>query len=134
MLDQIEATPTTLLDALIREHNGKQLPVPKALNRVLTIVRAASRHSGYSVADLISHRHRAPLARMRHIVMYLSYHTTSMSMPEIARQLGDRDHTTILHGIRKMERLVQFDDRLSDDIEAVRDLAIAADPELGARG
>jgi chromosomal replication initiator protein len=55
-----------------------------------------------------------------------------MSFPEIGRLLGDRDHTTILHGVRKIERLIQFDDRLSDDVAAIRDLAIAADPELGA--
>lgn len=128
----VEPNSDTLLNALAREHNGKHVPIPKAINRVLTITRAASRHSGYSVGDIISHRRRAPMVRVRHVVMYLSYRLTSMSFPEIGRLLGDRDHTTILHGVRKIERLIQFDDRLSDDVAAIRDLAIAADPELGA--
>jgi hypothetical protein len=107
-------------------------PLVKGLNPVATIVRAASRHSGYSAADIISHRHRADLVRVRHIVMYLAYRLTTYTFPGIGRFLDGRDHTTILHGVRKIERLIQSDERLSDDVAAIRDLAIGADPALGA--
>lgn len=108
------------------------VPVKAALNPVTTLVRSASRHSGFSIADIMSHHHRAPLARMRHIVMYLSYRLTTLSFPMIGRLLSDRDHTTVLHGVRKIERQIQVDECLADDVAAVRDIAIDADPALGA--
>lgn len=127
------STPT-LLDALERAHPGRSLPLPRSVNSVLTIARAASKHSGYSVADIISHRHRAALCHVRFIVMYLSYRLTTMSFPEIGRHMDDRDHSTIIHGVHKIARLLPDDDRLEDDISAIRDLAIEADPRLGVMG
>lgn len=105
-------------------------PVVKGLNAVTTLMRAAARHSGYTVHEIKSHRVRAPLVRMRHIVMYLSYRLTSLSFPMIANLMGGRDHSTVLHGVNKIERLIKSDDRMAADIAAVRNLAIAADPTL----
>ena len=132
MLDKTTITPDPLLEALRRALPEQPSPIPKGINSVQTIIRAASRHSGYSPGDLISRRHQAPLARVRHIVMYLSHRLTSMSFPKIGQLLGDRDHTTIMHGVRKIERLIQIEDRLADDIAAIRALAVESDTQLGA--
>lgn len=129
MLEAIERDP--LVDALIRAHPERRATVPKGDNPILTLAHAASRHSGYSAGDILSHRRGAPLCRVRHIVMYLAHQLTALSYPKIAGLLGNRDHTTIMHGVRKVERLIHFDVGLSEDIAAIRALAAAADPELG---
>lgn len=110
-----------------------EMPVRKALNSVLTIARAASRHSGFSVTEIMAHRRPPPLVTVRHIVMYLSRELTTLSLPQIGRHLGNRDHTTILWGACKIEGLIGRDSKISADVVAIRDLAIKADPELGAR-
>lgn len=76
-------------------------------------------HFQVDPVDLISARRSAHLIRPRHIVYYLCKKLTLRSLPVIGRKLGDRDHTTILHGIRRMEKL------LADDLglqEVVADL------------
>jgi hypothetical protein len=106
-------------------------PIVRRLNPVRTIIYAAAQHAGLQPLQIISHRHRAPLVRARHIAMFLAYDMTSMSFPAIGSQFDDRDHTTILHAVKKIERLIPTDCKLAADVEAVRAIAIAADPTLG---
>ena len=54
--------------------------------------------------------------------MYLSKQLTPRSLPEIGRRFGGRDHTTIMHGVRKIEELMTMDSQLSDDIQLLRRL------------
>ncbi len=105
----------------------------KALNPVRTIIHAAALHSGFDVFDILSHRHRADVVRIRHIAMFLAYKLTSMSFPQIGRQFEHRDHTTILHAVRKIERLIKVDEAMAASVAAVRAIAISADPALGRR-
>lgn len=78
-----------------------------------------SRHCHVPVADIYSPRRTAPLVRARQIAMYLAKSLTMKSLPEIARRIGDRDHTTVLHGVRKITALREKDadlDALLHDI------------------
>ena len=92
-------------------------PRPIAARHVLDRTAA---HFGVPLPDLSGSRRDAPTAHARQVAMYLLRNDSSLSLPEIGRTLGGRDHTTALHGCRKIERLIQLDDRLKNDIETIR--------------
>jgi chromosomal replication initiator protein len=60
------------------------------------------------------------IARPRQIAMYLAKQLTPRSLPEIGRRFGGRDHTTIMHGVRKIEELMATDSQMSDDLQMLR--------------
>jgi chromosomal replication initiator protein len=62
------------------------------------------------------------VARPRQIAMYLSKQLTDRSLPDIGRRFGGRDHTTIMHGVRKIEELRASDAQLAEDIDLLRRL------------
>lgn len=112
-----------------------ELPEPgstRGLNGVATIVKAASRHFGVPISEIMSRRHLAVLVRPRHIAMYLSLYLTKASYPAIGKFMGGRDHTTIMNGVRRISDKLKVDPTIAADIEAVRTLAIEADPRLGS--
>lgn len=86
------------------------------------IVRTITKHYGVNRSDLLSSRRNRSIVRPRQIGMYLAKMLTSRSLPEIGRRFGNRDHTTVLHAIRKIEQLMQTDRRLKEDIELLRRL------------
>jgi chromosomal replication initiation ATPase DnaA len=112
-----------------RDHWQKQCDELKT-NPVLTagviayIQRVVCREYNITVIDLISHRRTKSLLRPRQIAMWLSKQCTTRSLPEIGRQFGNRDHTTILHAVRKIEALragpnfASFTNRLKEQIDA----------------
>jgi chromosomal replication initiator protein len=60
------------------------------------------------------------VVRPRQIAMYLAKVLTLRSLPEIGRRFGGRDHTTVLHAVRKIEGLVQGDKALAEEIEVLK--------------
>jgi len=84
------------------------------------IQRRVAEHYNIRLGDLIGPRRLRQLARPRQVAMYLSKQLTSRSLPEIGRRFGGRDHTTIIHGVRKIEELMAQDSQLADDIELLR--------------
>ena len=64
-----------------------------------------------------SARRSRTVARPRQIAMFLSKNLTTRSLPEIGRKFGGRDHTTVIHAIKKIQELVKNDSTLSEDIE-----------------
>jgi chromosomal replication initiator protein len=90
--------------------------------RVEDILRVVSKHYGVSRADLLSSRRTANVVRPRQIAMYLAKTLTLRSLPEIGRRFGGRDHTTVLHAVRKIEGLVKGDKNLADEIEVLKRL------------
>ena len=75
--------------------------------KIEDILRIVSRHFAVSKQDILSQRRHRSVVRPRQIGMYLAKHLTSRSLPEIGRRFGDRDHTTVLHAIRKIDREVR---------------------------
>lgn len=67
------------------------------------------------VGDLLSKRRSRSIARPRQVAMTLSKELTNHSLPEIGDAFGGRDHTTVLHGCRRIEALRQADKRIDDD-------------------
>lgn len=72
---------------------------------IAEIITAVCRFYGVSENDIKSHRRTMSVTRPRQIVMYLARHLTLLTLPQIGRKLGDRDHTTIMHGVAKIEAL-----------------------------
>jgi chromosomal replication initiator protein len=83
------------------------------------IQKATAEHFGLRQADLISERRTRSVARPRQAAMWLAKQLTVRSLPDIGRRFGGRDHTTVLHAVRRIEELRQNDAQLSGDLEAL---------------
>lgn len=70
-------------------------------------------------ADLLSERRTRAVARPRQVAMWLCKQHTTRSYPDIGRRFGGRDHTTVLHAVRKIEELIGTDDKIAADTEAL---------------
>ncbi len=90
--------------------------------RIDDILRTVSKHYGVNRGDLLSGRRNRSIVRPRQIGMYLAKLLTSRSLPEIGRRFGNRDHTTVLHAIRKIEQLMNDDTQLREEIELLKRL------------
>ena len=86
------------------------------------IQRKVAEHYNIRLADLIGPKRVRTVARPRQIAMYLSKQLTNRSLPEIGRRFGGRDHTTIMHGVRKIEELAGSDEGLSEDLDLLKRL------------
>ena len=86
------------------------------------ILRVVMKHFGVNRGDLLSSRRNRSIVRPRQIGMYLAKSLTSRSLPEIGRRFGGRDHTTVLHAIRKIESLLQEDPGLKEEVEVLKRL------------
>jgi len=90
--------------------------------RIEDIQRIVARHYNVSRQELVSNRRTRVIVKPRQIAMYLSKTLTPRSFPEIGRRFGGRDHTTVLHAVRKIEDLVSEDTKLSHEIELLKRL------------
>ena len=88
--------------------------------KIEDILRIISRHYGVSKSDLLSQRRHRSVVWPRQIGMYLAKQLTQRSLPEIGRRFGNRDHTTVLHAIRKIEGLLGDNVRLRDEIDELK--------------
>lgn len=84
------------------------------------IQRKVAEHYNIRLADMIGPKRARNVARPRQIAMYLSKQLTSRSLPEIGRRFGGRDHTTIMHGVRKIEELLVEDSNMVEDIAVLK--------------
>ena len=97
--------------------------VLKASDRKVTveeIQRKVSEHFNIRLSDMIGPKRLRSFARPRQMAMFLAKQMTSRSLPEIGRRVGGRDHTTVMHGVKRIEELMQTDSQIADDIELLR--------------
>ena len=95
----------------------------RAYDRRITIdeiQRGVADHFGIKLSDLLSPRRARSVARPRQIAMYLSKELTDKSLPEIGRKFGNRDHTTIMHGVKRVVQLCKEDPSVREDVELLR--------------
>jgi chromosomal replication initiator protein len=90
--------------------------------KIEDILRVVTKHYGVSRLDILSPRRHRSIVWPRQIGMYLAKQLTSRSLPEIGRRFGDRDHTTVLHAIRKVEGEIKKSSNLKDEIEDLKRL------------
>ena len=107
----LEATQDVLHD-LLRAHD-RRVTIEEIQKRV-------AEHFNVRVADMHSARRARAVARPRQVAMYLAKQLTSRSLPEIGRKFGGRDHTTVMHAVRKIEELRATDTSFSEDVELLR--------------
>ncbi|HWA18166.1 MAG TPA: chromosomal replication initiator protein DnaA [Devosia sp.] len=88
--------------------------------RIEDILRIVSRHYKVPRNELLSSRRSRDVVRPRQIAMYLAKSLTSRSLPEIGRRFGGRDHTTVLHSVRKVEQMMKDDADLTQEIELLK--------------
>ena len=81
------------------------------------IQKKVAEHFNVKISDMHSARRSRTVARPRQIAMFLSKNLTTRSLPEIGRKFGGRDHTTVIHAIKKIQELVKNDSSMSEDIE-----------------
>jgi chromosomal replication initiator protein len=108
----IEMAETVLRD-LLKQREARRV-------RIEDIQRVVARHYSIPKTDLVSARRTQAIVRPRQIAMYLAKVMTPRSLPEIGRRFGGRDHTTVLHAVRKIDELAKTDSRLADDIELLK--------------
>ena len=88
--------------------------------KIEDILRVISRHYGVPKSDLLSQRRHRSVVWPRQIGMFLAKQLTARSLPEIGRRFGNRDHTTVLHAIRKIDGELNKNPRLRDEIEELK--------------
>ncbi|SDD91715.1 chromosomal replication initiator protein [Paracoccus isoporae] len=84
------------------------------------IQRKVAEHYNIRLSDMVGQKRVRTIARPRQVAMYLAKQMTTRSLPEIGRRFGGRDHTTIMHGVRKIEELCCEDHGLAEDVQLLR--------------
>jgi chromosomal replication initiator protein len=116
---QFTRQPVTLASAEITLRDLVGAREPRRV-RIEDIQRVVARHYNVSKADLLSSRRTRTIVRPRQIAMYLAKVLTPRSLPEIGRRFGGRDHTTVLHAVRKIEGMIEGDKTLGEEIELLK--------------
>ena len=107
----LEGTQEVLHDIL--RANDRRVTIEEIQKRV-------AEHYNIRQSEMYSSRRARAVARPRQVAMYLSKQLTSRSLPEIGRKFGGRDHTTVMHAVRKIEELRVTDNSFAEDIELLR--------------
>jgi len=107
----LETTQEVLHDVL--RANDRRVTIEEIQRRV-------AEHFNMKLADMHSERRARAVARPRQVAMYLAKQLTTRSLPEIGRKFGNRDHTTVMHAVRKIEELCTMDAGFSEDVELLR--------------
>ena len=107
----LERTQEVLHDLL--RSNDRRVTIEEIQKRV-------AEHYNIRLSEMHSARRARAVARPRQVAMYLSKQLTSRSLPEIGRKFGGRDHTTVMHAVRKIDELRAGDNEFDEDVELLR--------------
>ena len=88
------------------------------------IQNVTSNFIGINLDEMLSQRRSRPLARPRQIAMYLAKKLTTRSLPEIGRKFANRDHTTVIHAVKTIDRLLKNDDKMRTNIEEIKSIIL----------
>ena len=116
---QFTHQPVTMVSAEITLRDLVGAREPRRV-KIDDIQRVVASHFNVSKADLLSARRTRNIVRPRQIAMYLAKMLTPRSLPEIGRHFGGRDHTTVLHAVRKVEELIRGDRNLAEEVELLK--------------
>ena len=107
----LEATQDVLHDLL--RANDRRVTIEEIQKRVAA-------HFNIRLSDMHSARRARSVARPRQVAMYLAKQLTARSLPEIGRKFGGRDHTTVMHAVKKVDELREHDPSFAEDVELLR--------------
>jgi len=105
-------TTQELLQDVLRAHD-RRISIDEIQKRVAA-------HFNIRVSDMHSARRARAVARPRQVAMYLAKQLTPRSLPEIGRKFGGRDHTTVMHAVKKIEQLCETDASFAEDVALLR--------------
>ena len=117
--------------AFSRVHN-KELTINDCKNilkdifnqiRVITVDKIQNVVSNYfniALSEMLSQRRSRPLARPRQLAMCLAKKLTTRSLPEIGRRFANRDHTTVIHAVKKIEELIHKDNGIRENVIEIK--------------
>ena len=114
---------------------GREITIESAAELLADLLRASSRqvsvdsiqkrvaaHYDVRVSEMFSARRARNIARPRQVAMYLAKNLTSLSYPDIGRQFGGRDHTTVMHAVKTIESLSKSDVQLAEDVQLLKSI------------
>ena len=107
----LESTQAVLQDLL--RANDRRITIDEIQKKV-------AEHYNLKMTDMHSARRARNVARPRQVAMYLAKVLTARSLPEIGRKFGGRDHTTVMHAVRKVEELMGDDTAIAQDVDVIR--------------
>ena len=107
----LETTQEVLRDLL--RANDRRVTIEEIQKKV-------AEHFNIRLVDMHSARRARAVARPRQVAMYLSKQLTARSLPEIGRKFGGRDHTTVMHAVKKVEELRSTDNSFHEDVELLK--------------
>ena len=107
----LEATQDVLHDLL--RANDRRVTIEEIQKRVAS-------HFNIRTSDMHSARRARSVARPRQVAMYLAKQLTARSLPEIGRKFGGRDHTTVMHAVKKVDELREHDPSFAEDVDLLR--------------
>ncbi len=112
---------------------GQEITLEKAQDALADILRATDRkvtveeiqrkvaeHYNIRMSDMVGPKRQRSIARPRQVAMWLAKRLTTRSLPDIGRRFGGRDHTTVMHGVRKIDELREIDPQIAEDLELLR--------------
>ncbi len=112
----VETAESAIRD-LVRTREPKRVKIEE-------IQKLVASHYNVTRADILSSRRTANVVRPRQIAMYLAKVLTPRSLPEIGRRFGGRDHTTVLHAVRKIEALAKADGKLNEEVDLLKRMLV----------
>jgi chromosomal replication initiator protein len=111
-----EAPTVALAETVLKDIMAPEDAAPLTAERIVEVT-ASSFH--ISSDELLSKSRKQPLARQRQIAMYLCRELTDLSLPRIGAAFGGRDHTTVIHAVDKIKRLIQTDKVVFEEVTAL---------------
>jgi chromosomal replication initiator protein len=105
-----------MAEDVLQDLGPQQGTAPISPGRILA---ATAEAFGVTISDLEGPSRRQPLARARQVAMYVCRELTDLSLPKIGTLFGGRDHTTVLHGVNTVGRLMKTDQTLFDSVTAL---------------
>ncbi len=118
----IRTTYFPVLSEVLAEQALKDIISPDE-KKVITpeyIISVVAEHYGVTPADLSGNKRNSKIVMPRQVSMYLCREIISTPLKNIGKALGNRDHTTVMHGIEKIENELQNDDNLKNTIDILK--------------
>ena len=97
-------------------------------SKVITIEKIQNVTSNFysiNLEEMLSQRRSRPLARPRQIAMYLAKKLTTRSLPEIGRKFANRDHTTVIHAVKTIDKLCQNTEEIRKNVEDIKSIILS---------
>ena len=97
-------------------------------SKIITIEKIQNVTSNFyslNLEEMLSQRRSRPLARPRQVAMYMAKKLTTRSLPEIGRKFANRDHTTVIHAVKTIEKLSENNDEMRKNIEELKSLILS---------